>query len=92
LERAAREAQELVDLEAQLAKETPEQTAKRLRKEQKDRERQERSNARYWDAQDRRADREAARRDHTAYASGSRTAEKIGLDSQIHTSTKKELR
>lgn len=80
---AERETRELAELEAKLALETPEQKARREKKEQAERVKENTANARYWDAQDRKADREAARRDHNAYASGSQTAEKIGLDSQL---------
>jgi hypothetical protein len=90
LAREEREQKELAELEAKLALETPEQKARREKKEVKDAERRQASNERYWDRQDRKADREAARRDHSAYNHGSRTAEKIGLDAQLKTGKKTE--
>jgi Protein of unknown function (DUF2786) len=82
-QREERDAKELAELEAKLALETPEQKIKRLRREAKAEEASARYSARYWDRQDRKAEREAARRDHSAYAAGTRTAEKIGLDGQL---------
>jgi hypothetical protein len=81
--REEREKRELAELEAKLALETPEQKARREKKEAKQREADARYASRYWERQDRKAEREAQRRDHAAYSSGSRTAEKIGLDAQL---------
>lgn len=78
-----REKRELAELEAKLALETPEQKKRRLKQEARQRASDERYNQRYWDKQDRKEEREAARRDHSAYRQGSETAEKIGLDSQL---------
>lgn len=81
--RAERDAKELAELEAKLALETPEQKLKREKREAKEDAAQQRRNERYWDRQDAKQDRQEARRDHTAYAAGSRTGEKIGLDGQV---------
>jgi hypothetical protein len=80
---AEREAKELAELEAKLALETPAQKAKRLKAEAREAERRAKYSERYWEAQDRKAYREASRRDHGAYRAGSATAEKIGLDDQL---------
>jgi hypothetical protein len=56
-EREERDARELAELEAKLALETPEQKAKRLKKEAKEAEAAYRYSARYWNAQDRKSDR-----------------------------------
>lgn len=82
-QREEREKKEIAELEAKLLNETPEEKKKRLKKEEKAAEASRRYSERYWDRQERKEERESARRDHTAYASGSRTAEKIGLDAQL---------
>lgn len=86
-EREAREQKELDELTAKLLLETPEQKARREAKEIRDRikehRRQEAYSARYWARQDRADERASRKRDHSAYAAGSTTAEKIGLDSQL---------
>lgn len=74
-----RERKELAALEEQLRLETPAQKASRLKKEA----RADAANERYWQREDRRAERDSARRDRSAYAAGSRTAENIGLETQI---------
>ena len=57
--------------------------AKRLKREAKQREKDARYSERYWRAQDNKEARERARRDHSAYASGSKTGAQIGLDNQL---------
>jgi hypothetical protein len=80
---------EMYDLELQMLKsETPEQKAKRLKAEAKEAKASEAYSRRYWDREDRKAEREAARRDHSAYRSGAQTAEKIGLDAQLKSGKK----
>jgi hypothetical protein len=74
-----------------LANETPAQRAKREREEAKEQERQRKASERYWRSEDRKEEQEAMRRDHSAYHSGRRSANDIGLDSQIGTSDKNKL-
>jgi hypothetical protein len=83
LEQEERENRELAELEAKLALETPEQKARRERKEERQRESDSRWADRYWERQRRKAHKDAERRDHAAYHSGGRTAEQIGLDGQL---------
>jgi hypothetical protein len=81
--RAENDAKELAELEAKVANETPKEKAARLKKEAKEEAASRRYSARYWAREDRKADRNDARRNTSAYASGSQTAEKIGLDGQL---------
>lgn len=83
LEREAREAKELAELEAKLALETPAQKAARERKERIQAEKDARKDARWWDAYYRRNARAAARVDSAAYYSGRDTGASIGLDGQV---------
>lgn len=89
-QRQEREAKELAELEAKLALETPDQKARRLRKEAQADARHARANNRYWDAQDRKDDRERERRSSGAFHAGRRTAEKVGLDSQVGAGSKRK--
>lgn len=74
-----------------LAGETPEQRKVRERKESKAAAKQAASDARFWERQYRREQREASRRDISAYARGSKAANSINLDSQLRDSKKSSL-
>ena len=77
--------------QAKLLAETPADKARRLKAEEKERRANEAYSRRYWARADRQAEREEARHSHHAYRSGRSTAEGIGLDSQLKSTTIKNL-
>lgn len=66
-----------------LASETPAQCQAREAAEAKEAEKEAKANERYWQAQDRRKQREADRRDWSAYQAGQAKGSQINLDSQL---------
>lgn len=72
-----------------LAGETPEQRKRRETQEAKAAAKQAAADARFWERQWRKQQREAARRDITAYAKGTKAGNSINLDAQVKSSNAK---
>jgi hypothetical protein len=70
------------------ALETPEQKAKREREEAKAEERRQAYSERYWNREDRRQERENAKRSSSAFKAGRSVGGSIGIDSQVAAGSK----
>lgn len=91
--RWALEAKAIRDREAaKLLAETPEERAKRARREEKERKASEAYSRRYWNREDRKAGREQEKRGSHAFRSGAAAGDSIGIDPQVGTTDKKGLR
>jgi hypothetical protein len=85
---AQREAERLEAERLKLLAETPEEKARREKKEAQERAKQERRDARWWDSYYARQEREEAKRSGSAYHKGRRKGSTINLDSQLSEGSK----